>query len=159
MATAKMETAADKYRRRKQEQQKDAPVKTVVCSDRPAKDGFAGIVGCGAEWKARRASKEFWITSGMMPATLAAKMVAAVEKNGGRTDKVMRSMAAEEMLQSIVFSNNCVLYTAVEPKIVAADAGEGELLQSEVDLCCYNTLLAWQMTGGDEAERLENFPK
>lgn len=155
------ETAAERYARIRAKQLENA--QEVECIDR-ADDGshFPSIEGCGMTWKARRAPKEFWVTSGMMPSSLAATMLEAAggASNGNVPESLARSLNPSQIVQSIEFSNKVVRYTALEPKIVDEVADPAtEVQRADVMLCCYNTLLRWQMTGGDEAEGLENFPK
>jgi hypothetical protein len=140
MATAKMETAAERYRRNKKAQ---TEIHAVLCE-------------CGAEWKCRRADKSFWVTSGILPMSML-DMAAKVAKHEQTEDDIIKTMATDEIIQSVVFSNKVVKYTAVEPRIVETVTDPNDLLQEEVDMCCYNRLRDWQMKGGDEAATLETF--
>lgn len=144
MATAKLETAAEKYRRLKQAKE---ILHDVECT-------------CGMTWKCRRADKDFWVTSGILPTSMI-EVMARVAKRGQDIDEaeLIKSMATDEIVNSIVFSNKVVLFTAVEPKIVEKATEPNELSQDEVMRCCYDRLRDWQLKGGDEAARLETFPK
>lgn len=138
---ARMETAADRYRRRKKETQ---TLHEVVCA-------------CGESWKCRRAEKGFWLTSGMLPTSML-DMVAKLAK-GTVTDEaeLLKTLADSEIINSIEFASKVVRYTAVEPRIVETPTEPNDLAYEEVDTCCYATLRDWQMKGGKEAEGLENF--
>lgn len=140
MATAKMETAADKYRRLAKEKQE---IHSVTCE-------------CGMEWKCRRAPKEYWAFSGMLPLNFVEtfnKLAAA----GDAQSPEDAGLSPKELETVITFSNKTVSYTAVEPKIVAKDPGENELTPDELMMCCYTTLRNWQIKGGDEAAGLNTF--
>lgn len=138
-----METRAQQLRRLKSN--KKEQLHTVDCS-------------CEMSWQCRKVGLDFWVASGIMPAKLVSAMVTATEKAGGDAQAAVQSMAAEEVLQSIVFSNRVVRHTAVDPKIVETVTNpELEVSTEEVGMCCYTTLLNWQVQGGDEAKVLETF--
>lgn len=147
MSAAKMETAVEKYRRIKAEKQKGEVLQPVHCDD------------CGMDWQARRLSLDFWITSGILPMNLVQSMVKATQKHGAQdpTD-VLKTMAADEVFQSIAFMSKVVTHTAAEPKIVESPKEPDEISQEEVLTCCYHRLLNWQMQGGERAVALETFP-
>jgi len=155
------ETAAERYARIRAEREQGGGAFDVTCIDR-ADDGsnFPSIEGCGMTWKARRAKREFWVTSGMLPSSLAAKMLEASSANGNAANVLAQSLDSSQIVQSIDFSNKVVRYTALEPKIVDEVTDPAtEVQRADVMLCCYNTLLRWQMTGGDEAAGLATFPR
>lgn len=146
MAAAKSYTKAEEYRRIIAEKQKAEQFYDVTCE-------------CSMTWEARRMPLEFWVTSGVLPAHLAAVFVKATEKIGADPQKLMKSMAASEVLQSIEFSSKVVKHTAVNPRIVEVVRDPAtEWAQEDTMTCCYNTLLKWQLSGGDEAAGLETFP-
>lgn len=142
-----METAAARYRRIRAEKERAEPLHDVTCAD------------CGMEWKARRVGIEFWVSSGILPTSLVETMVRATEKQGVQPEELIKTMAAGEILKSIEFSSKVVRYTAAEPRIVEKPSEPNDISQEEVLTCCYHKLLNWQMTGGDEAARLETFRK
>lgn len=147
MTTARMETAADKYRRIRAEKQKGETLQDVHCDD------------CGMDWKGRRLSLDFWITSGILPMNLVQSMVKATQKHGVKDPAdVLKTMAADEVFQSIVFMNKVVTHTAAEPCIVEIPKEPNEISQEEVLTCCYHRLFNWQMEGGDGAG-LKTFPE
>lgn len=150
MATAKMETAAEAYRRKREAKQtKQRVLHPVVCDDPE----------CGFEWQCERQPIDFWVTSGILPMGLVETMVKATKK-AGAADEAIRTLAADKIVQSIAFSSKVVLHTAIEPKIVdkePAAVGDNEISREEVMTCCYKKLLNWQMSGGDGAAALETF--
>lgn len=139
---AKMETAAEKYRRLKSQKE---VVEDATCPD------------CGMVWKARKADLNFWVASGMIPSSLAAVMVQAVKKQGMSETEVMASLDLHQLAQSVEFTSNMVRYTAIEPHITDKVEGPNDISPDEVMMCCYNFLRDWQMKGGGRAERLETF--
>lgn len=145
MATAKLETAADRYRRIRTEKAKEETLHDVDCE-------------CGMVWKARKVGIDFWVTSGILPLGLVETMLKATD-NGKNAEVAVKSMAAKQMLDSIVFANKVVRHTAVEPRIVEEPKDANDISFEETMQCCYKRLLNWQMSGGVEAERLGNFPQ
>lgn len=159
MATPKLETAADRYKRIRADKESKSELFDVECKDAASEASFAGIEGCGMVWKARRAAPDLWVTSGILPSALAAKMASVLGKGTPTPDKILKNLDDSELVQSIDFSNKIVRYTAVEPRIVDVVEGPNDVQRADVMTCCYNTLLRWQMSGGDEAARLETFRK
>lgn len=143
MATAKMETAADRYRRQAQQA---ITTHDVKCS-------------CGFEWKCRRTDKQFWITSGILPTSMLDALVKVAKKGKSDPNELLKSVATDELVRSIEFTSKVVKFTAVEPRIVETPTGPNDLGYDEVQTCCYNTLRDWQIKGGDEASNLETFPE
>lgn len=148
MATAKMETAAQRYRRRRADRQANQPLTEVVCPT------------CETPWQCKREKLDFWISSGILPSQLAVTFV-NLQKAGKATEKdLLASLESTQLLQSIEFMSKVVRHTAVSPRIVENPKEDAdEIGYDEVDGCCYATLRDWQMKGGDEAARLGNFPK
>lgn len=145
MTAAKLETAAEKYKRIRAEQASKEQLFDVTCE-------------CGMTWKARKFKIDFWVTSGILPMHLVEKLVKAT---GGKTEtasNLLRSMATEEIVKSIVFSAKVVRHTAVDPAIKEKPEGPNDVDQEDVMTCCYTTLFKWQMGGGEEAAGLSNFP-
>lgn len=145
MTTAKMETAAERYRRIKKEKEAGETLHEVVCAE------------CEMPWKCRKLSMNFWVTSGILPMQLVASMVEATKQAPGAAEDAIRTLATKEIVQSIAFASKAVIHTAVEPKIVENPTEPNEISQEEVMTCCYKTLLDWQMKGGDERAALDTF--
>jgi len=141
----KIETSAERYRRIRAEKAKNETLHDVECS-------------CSMVWKCRKVGVDFWVSSGILPLHLVETMVKATGDGSGG-EKVLKSLATKEIIESIQFSNKVVKHTAVVPHIVDTPVGPDDISQDEVDMCCYKRLLAWQMGGGGEAETLGNFPK
>lgn len=146
MTKAKMETAAERYRRIREEKEKSQSLYDVTCSE------------CEMTWKARKIGTDFWVTSGVLPLHLVETMLSASKKVGQKPADLLKQLAVKEVLQSIEFSSKVVKATAVEPRIVETIADINDISQEEVLTCCYKSLLQWQM-GGGEPEALETFPK
>jgi hypothetical protein len=146
MATVRLETAAERYRRIKTEKAKGETLHDVECGE------------CGMVWKARKVGIDFWVTSGVLPQHLVEVMLNAVEGTAKKPEDLLRTMAAKEILNSIAFAAKVVKKTAVEPRIVEDVSGPNDVSQEEVETCCFNRLLKWQMSGGEGAARLGNFP-
>jgi hypothetical protein len=145
MSAAKMETAAEKYRRLRSEKSKRDILHDVECLD------------CTMTWKARRIGIDFWVTAGILPLHLVETMLASTKGGTISAEDALKTMATKEVLQSIEFSAKVVKHTAAEPRIVETVTDPNDISQEEVLTCCFKVLLKWQM-GGAEAERLSNFP-
>lgn len=141
-----METAAERYRRRKREIEAKA-LENVTCPE------------CKEKWVVKREGLTFWISSGMMPAQLAASYM-DLHKSGKVTEAdILASLTTQQFTQSIEFTSKVVRHTAVEPKIVENPTEPNEIGFDEVMQCCYNTLRDWQLKGGEAGASLATFPK
>lgn len=146
MPAAKMETAAEKYRRIKQERILNAEL-------------FDLETPSGMTWKLRRPQLDQFLLAGTMPLSLASK-VAEQQQHGASTDDVAQTLDASEVVQGIKFMGDLVRYCAVSPRIVDAPrAGEDEIGVAEVELDDFYAILAWAKTqaGGGQAETLDSF--
>lgn len=144
-----METAAQRYRRIKAEKAAGETLHDVECE-------------CGMVWKARRVKLEAWITSGILPTQLVETVVKSFTKGGQgvtKPEELMATMNPRDVMLSIEFAAKVVKHTAAEPRIVERVNDETEISQEDVMTCCFNRLASWQMSGGDEAARLGNFPE
>jgi hypothetical protein len=160
MATAKMETAAERYKRIREKREKGVKLFDVECKDREADNGQPAIEGCGMVWKARREPLDYWVTSGILPSSLASKLASQSGIASAKSpNNLASSLRPEDLVQGIDFTNKIVLHTAVEPRIVTEEPGANDVLRSDVMTCCYNTLVRWQMSGGDEGDALATFPR
>jgi hypothetical protein len=146
MAQAKMETAAARYRRIKAETEAKQGTDAATCS-------------CGMEWQVRRQPLDFWVTSGILPAQLAATYMKFAKTGKADEASLMSTLNEEQVLQSVEFTSKVVRHTAIEPKIVEKPTEPTEIGYDEVMTCCYATIRDWQFTGGDEAARLGKFPQ
>lgn len=146
MGTAKMETAAQKYARIKAEKDKSKELHEVVCE-------------CGMDWKCQKLDVEFFVTSGILPLGLVEVMLKANAKADGNVNNALKGLAAQDVARSIEFSAKTVRATAVEPAIKEYPTEPNDISQEMVMTCCFRRLLAWQMGGGNEAERLQTFPQ
>lgn len=147
MTTTKIETAAEKYRRIKQER---AAAETLHDFTSPS----------GMEWKLRRPNLAQFITSGVMPMDLAAKLAPA-EKEGGDMVAAFDNLSIDEKVKTIAFSAKVVRYCAVVPRIVEkVTSPDEEIAQDELELDDFNAIFAWATTpsaGGDGADSLDSF--
>lgn len=141
MAAAKMETAAERYRRIKEERLKQTEL-------------FDFKSPSGMEWKLRRPDLPTFITSGMMPMSFAAKLVESKDGGSGFADLDWTDQA-----RTIEFSAKVVRYCAVEPRIVENPTGPNEIGFDEVEQDDYLAIFTWAMPagGGEAAEGLGNF--
>lgn len=147
MATAQMETSAQRYRRIKAEHQAKETLTEVICQE------------CGMPWQCKREALDFWVSAGILPAQLAVAFI-SLTKAGKATEKdLMASLDSTDLLRGIEFTSQVVRHTAISPRIVERPTGDDEVGYDEVMRCCYATLRDWQIKGGDEAARLGNFPK
>lgn len=142
---AKIETAAQKYERIRTEKEKGQELHEVVCE-------------CGMDWKCRKLDVEFFVTSGILPMGLVEVMLQANSKASGDVNAALKDLAAQDIARSIEFSAKTVKATAVEPAIKEHPTEPNEISQEMVMTCCFKKLLAWQTSGGKEAETLQTFP-
>lgn len=144
MAAAKMETAAEKYRR--------------IKAERLAKEEVFDLeTPSGMVWKVRRPNLAQFITSGVMPMSLAGKI--AEQQNEGQTpEQVFAQLDWKDQVRSIEFSAKVVRYCAVSPRIVETPTGPDEIGYDEVEMEDFNAIFTWAMPGGGEAESLNSFP-
>jgi hypothetical protein len=143
--TKLIETAAERYRRLRLERENSTETFDVTCE-------------CSMTWKCRKAAREMWVTSGVLPTDLAAKMVEARQKASDEAG-IMKQLDPRDALKSIEFSAKVVLWTAVEPQIVEKDPTPEQIVREDVMQCCFQTLVQWQTSGGDEAASLGKFSR
>jgi hypothetical protein len=147
MAVAKMETAAERYRRIAKEQQANEQL-------------FDFTSPSGMVWKLRRPDLSSYVTSGMMPTALAAKVVAATQKANGDNAAAFNSLEAIDKLRAIEFSAKVVRYCAVEPRIVDYPSAPDEIGTDEVLRTDFEAIFNWATSGGDsQADGLNSFPE
>lgn len=143
MATAKMETAAERYRRIKNERLK---LEKLYDFESPS----------GMLWKLRRPNIAQFVMSGVMPMTLAGKLATASEK-GGDPAQAFDALDWKDKARTIEFSSAVVRFCAVEPKIVQTPTQPDEIGYDEVEMDDFNAIFAWAMPGGDGADTLSTF--
>lgn len=136
-----IETSAERYRR--------------IKADRMAKEELFDFESpSGMAWKLRKPNVATFITSGMMPMTLAAKL--ADTGNGGGT---FENLDLKDQARTIEFSAKVVRYCAAEPKIVEYPTSPNEIGYDEVEADDFLAIFAWAMpAGGAAAEGLDTFP-
>ncbi len=145
MPAAKLETAAAKYRRIKEERLKG---ETLFDVETPS----------GMVWKLRKPNLAQFITSGVMPMSLAGKLAKAAEAEGDGA-KAFASLEFDDQVRTVDFSAKVVRFCAVEPKIVEVPKEPNDIGYDEVELDDFNFIFAWAMPGGSEADGLANFRK
>jgi hypothetical protein len=143
MTAAKMETAAERYRRKRIERQRSELV-DVTC---PSGDIF----------KCRAVTVPFLVTSGILPLHLVELMTQAAADGSVTPEKAFESLPVREKIQSIEFAAKLVKYVCVEPRIVETPTEPNDLAQDELDLDDFNYIVTWAMTGGAEAAGLDTF--
>jgi hypothetical protein len=142
MAAAKMETAAERYRR--------------IKAERLAQEELVDVeTPSGMTWKLRRPNLAQFVTSGIMPISLAGKLAEA-DKDGNPAE-AFNALDWEEKARTIEFSAKVVRYCAVDPKIVENPKGPNEISPDEVELDDFNYIFGWAMSGGGEADNLGTF--
>lgn len=109
----------------------------------------------GMIFKCRRPNLAQFITSGVLPMSLASKLQEAA-KDGDA--EMWKTLDWQDQVKTIEFTNKLVRYVVVSPKIVEfPQAGKDEIGYDELELIDYNALVKWASPGGGEAENLENF--
>lgn len=148
---AKMETAAERYRR--------------IKAERAANDELFEVeTPSGMVWKLRRLNLEQFVVSGTMPMQFATLLAKAQEEAGGDAKKAFATLDISDKLKALNFSQKVVRYCAVEPRIVEMPQAADEIGFDEVEIDDFNAILSWAMPNGDitqgggEAESLEPFP-
>lgn len=144
MAAAKMETAAERYRRIAREKAQSEQLFDVECPS-------------GMVFKCRRASMDVWVSLGIMPMNLVEKMTTAAEEGKLSNEEIFASLPIHEKLQSIDAAAKMLRYVCVEPRIVDAVKEPNDITQDEMLLEDINHIVAWASRGGDAAAGLESF--
>lgn len=111
----------------------------------------------GAIWKLRKPPIEQFIMAGKLPTALVARMAKAAKKDAEATD-VMRDLSADEMVASLEFGRDLLLYCAVEPAIALNPKGENEIAPEDILPDDFLFLINWLITGGRAGESLNTFP-
>lgn len=139
---AKVETAAEKYRR--------------IKAERSAQDALFDFESpSGMTWKLRKPNLSVFVINGSMPMSLAGKLAKASEIQD--QEAAFKSMSWQDQAKLIEFSSDIFRYCVVEPKVVETDPAPDELSYKEIELDDYNAIVAWAIGGGGEAESLESF--
>lgn len=148
MATAKMETAAQRYRKLKAQRAANEQLHDVPCPS-------------GMVFKCRKVSIPFMVTSGILPLSLVAQMQKSQKANPGASEaEVLASLNIEEQIKSVEFAAKVVRYVCVEPRIADVLETENDITPDEMEVDDFTHILNWAMSGGgEEAGRLGNFPK
>ena len=144
MAVAKMETAAEKYRR--------------IKAERLDKEELFDLeTPSGMTWKVRRPNLAQFIATGAIPMQLAGKLAKQAESHGGDNAAAFMDLEWDDKVRTIELTNKIVRYCAVSPKIVETPTAPDEIGFEEVELDDYNAIAAWAMGGGGALESLETF--
>jgi hypothetical protein len=139
----KLETAADKYRRIKNELLGKEELFDVECPS-------------GMVFKCRRPNLAQFVTSGVLPMSLAGKLKEAAEQ--GSPEEVFQSLEWQDQAKALEFSSKLVRYVCVSPKIVEnPQPGKDEIGYDELELSDYTAIAQWATPGGGEAGSLETF--
>lgn len=138
-----METAAEKYRRIKQERLDKAELHDFTSPS-------------GMVWKLRRPDLAQFVTSGMMPMSLAKHLSEIAGDDGGAA---FDRLSMDDKIRTLDFSQKVVRYCAVSPRIVETPVAPDEIGYGEVELDDFQAIFAWAMPGGEAAEGLETFRK
>ena len=152
-AKAKIETAAERYRRLKAEN-----LEAAISS--PVAEGvelFDLTTPSGMTWKLRRPDIPALVEAGALPMSFAAKMIEATSKSAG-TSNLDEVMSPEDQARAIRFTSVIVRYCAVEPQIVETPDDSGNQIGfDEVTTGDYTAISEWAMGGGKEAASLATF--
>lgn len=140
----KLETAADKYRRIKNELLGKEELFDVECPS-------------GMVFKCRRPNLAQFVTSGVLPMSLAGKLKDA-EAQGESGADAFSQLDWQDQVKTIEFSNKIVRHCCVSPKLVENPrSGADEIGYDELELDDYAAIAKWAMPGGGGVENLDSF--
>jgi hypothetical protein len=144
MASAKMETAAERYRRIKKEREAKETLFDVECPS-------------GMTFKCRRPRMEVYAMSGVLPMSLVEKMVKA-QAAGKSSQEAFSELPIEDQIETVRFAGKLLKFVTVEPRIVEEVKDPAmEISADEVELDDAQFLIGWAMKGGAEAAAAESF--
>lgn len=115
----------------------------------------------GAVWKLKEPPIQQFVLSGKLPSSLAAKMAKAVSKSNGdvasaKADAI-NELSADDLLDSLAFGRDLLLYCAVSPKIALEPTADDEIKPEEILPDDFTFLINWVMKGGDSGDSLSTF--
>lgn len=139
-----IETAAQRYRRIKEERHAADELHDVTCPS-------------GMVFKCRTVSIDFLVSGGILPLSLVQKMSEAEGKGDVSPEQVFLQLPLKEKLQSIDAAAKLLRYVCVEPRIVDDATGPNDIRQDEVEPDDFNHIVEWATKGGVEAARLATF--
>jgi hypothetical protein len=119
-------------------------------------------VPSGGVWKMREPPIEQWVLAGKLPGSLVSKMAAAAGTNGdldAAKKGLLQTLKPEDLLNSLEFGRDLLLYCAVEPRIKmdADPESETEIAPEDILPEDFPFLINWVLTGGKTGESLESF--
>ena len=136
MTQAKMETAADRYRRIKAERLKGTETEDF--------ESPSGMI-----WKLRKPDLMHFVTAGLMPAAFMETLNEANTEAGGNTTQAWQKLSMKDQFKTIEFMSAVVRYCAVEPRIVEYAKAPDEIGFDEVEMDDYNAIVKWALPGGE----------
>lgn len=115
----------------------------------------------GAVWKLKEPPIQQFVLAGKIPASLAAKMAKAASKSGGNMatakESAIKDLSADDLLNSLAFGRDLLLYCAVSPKISLDPKADDEIAPEEILPEDFTFLINWVMKGGNSGDGLSNF--
>jgi len=113
----------------------------------------------GFVFKMRPAPIQAWAATGVLPASLAAKMQAAAQAadTGAAAEEVIKTFDEDDFLKQQQLSRRLLEYCCVDPK-VSVDGSDPEALAPEdITPGDFVALMKWCWSGGAAGESLSNF--
>ena len=115
----------------------------------------------GAVFKMRLAPIKQWVATGVLPASLAAKMQTAAQS--GNTEevakKVLASFTEEDFVAQQNLAKRLLEHCCVEPKVSVAADDPDALQPEDIDPDDFEFLMKWIWSGGKSGESLGMFPE
>lgn len=115
----------------------------------------------GAVWKLKEPPIQQFVLAGKIPASFAAKMARIAGKSGGNMaaakETALKDLSADDLLDSLAFGRDLLLYCAVSPKISLDPKTEDEIAPEEIHPEDFTFLINWVMKGGNSGDSLSNF--
>lgn len=139
---------AKEYRKLVSEKQSEIPV-------------FDVTLPSGAVWKLKEPPIQQFVLAGKVPASLAAKLAKSASKSGGNLasakETAIQDLSANDLLDSLAFGRDLLLYCAVSPKISLDPKEDDEIAPEEIHPDDFTFLINWVMKGGNSGDGLSNF--
>lgn len=143
MTAAKMETAAEKYRRIKAERLAGEELHDFTSPS-------------GMTWKLRRPVVANFVRSGVMPMSLAQRLKDSFESSDS-PEAAFSALDLKDQIRTVEFQAKVVKHCAVEPRIVENPSAPDEIGYDEVEMDDFDAIFKWAMPGGEEADDLATF--
>lgn len=153
---AKKQTARERYLELARQQAITVVEQLIASPVKEAEPLFDFTAPSGMPFKLRKAKIQQFISAGLLPAHLSAKLYRASQSKNGM-EQAATTFTDDEIVQLIEFDAAVVRYVAVDPKIVDDPEAGDEIGYDDITQADFQAIVQWAITGGGEAEKLDSF--